>query len=191
MLQNSSLVAIYKVCCLHRVFSFLYIHYHRFLLALKGSYLVCSELGGFCASDGRSQPVVVVVVAWLPMASYGVVAWLPMVAALASSGRRRLGFLWSPPWLPMACLPWLPMACLHCLLALLACFACLHCLLAVFPCIACLQCFLALLACIACLLCLLALLACFACFLCCFGSTRRLHCIRLPCLRLRRRGRVP
>ena len=77
------------------------------VLALRGSYLVFSELPLICASDGRCQPVVVVVVAWLPMASYGVVAWLPMVAAaLASYGRRRLGFLW------LACLGFLWLACL-------------------------------------------------------------------------------
>ena len=98
------------------------------MLALKGSYLVCSELGGFCVSDGRSQPVVVVVVAWLSMASYGFL-WRRRLAsygllAWASYGRRRrLGFR------------------LQCVLAMLACNACS----------ASLQCFLAMLGCSACL----------------------------------------
>ena len=42
------------------------------MLALKGSYLLSSELPLGVASDGRCQPVVVVVVvAWVPMGSYG------------------------------------------------------------------------------------------------------------------------
>ena len=52
------------------------------VLALKGSYLVFSELPLGVASDGRRHPVVVVVVAWLPMACL--------------------------PWLLIACLRWLP-----------------------------------------------------------------------------------
>ena len=99
------------------------------------------------------------------MASYGFL-WR---RRLASYGRRRLGFLWSPPWLPMvAALASYGLLALasYGLLALLACNACLLCFLALLACSASLHCLLALLACFACLLCLLALLACFACLLC-------------------------
>ena len=123
------------------------------VLALKGSYLVSSELPLCCASDGCCGPVVVVVVAWLPMASYGFL-WRRRLASygflwrrrLASYGRRRLGFLWSPPRLPMvAALASYGLRALasYGLLALLACIACLQCLLAMLPCTACLHCLLA------------------------------------------------
>ena len=90
------------------------------VLALKGSYLVFSELEVISASDGRSQPVAArrrLGFLWVPMGSY---AWVPMLPLL---------FAWVPmpssPWVPMR-FAWVP---LHCLLALLACVACLHCLL--------------------------------------------------------------
>ena len=126
------------------------------MLALRGSYLVFSELPLPAASDGRGGPVVVVV-AWVPMGFLGFL-WAftkeshrnprnSAVAALGSYG-RRLGFLW------LACF-----ACLLAMLALLACFACLLCFLALLACFVCLLCLLALLACGACLQCLLAMLA--------------------------------
>ena len=57
------------------------------------------------ACDGRRHPVVVVVVAWLPMACLpslpmACLPWLPMIAAFASYACL--------PWLVIACLPWLP-----------------------------------------------------------------------------------
>ena len=61
--------------------------------------LGCSEWPLDSASDGRSQPVVVVVVAWLPMASYGFL-WLPklcllaLLACFAVSGPRA-GFIFN------------------------------------------------------------------------------------------------
>ena len=61
---------------------------------------------------------------------------------LSPSSSSSLGFLWSPPWLPMvAALASYALAS-YGLLALLACSACLQCLFAVLACIACLQCLL-------------------------------------------------
>ena len=125
------------------------------VLALRGSYLLFSELPLSAASDGRCQPVVVVVVAWVPM----------LFAALGSYA-FRLGS-YAVVALGSYAFAWVPMHCLLCWLALLACFACLACLLgllALLACLACLLGLLALLSCFACLLCLLCLLALLACF---------------------------
>ena len=110
------------------------------MLALRGSYLVFSELPLISASDGRGQPVVVAVVAWVPMlfaalGSYAFRLGSYAVVALGSYAFRLGSY------------------------ALLACIACLHCLLAMLACNACLQCWLAMLACNACFI------ACFDCML--------------------------
>ena len=92
------------------------------VLALRGSYLVFSELPLGVASDGRGGPVVVVVVAWVPMlfaalGSYAFRLGSYAVVALGSYGFLALGSYGLLAVL--ACL-----ACLLCLLAWLACSAC-------------------------------------------------------------------
>ena len=97
------------------------------VLALRGSYLVSSELPLCPACDGCCGPVVVVVVAWVPMlfaalGSYAFRLGSYAVVALGSYGFLALGSYGLLAVL--ACL-----ACLLCLLGLLALLAWLACLL--------------------------------------------------------------